>query len=662
MPMNQLMDKPATSSNRKELREQAASLLPEQAAGHADYEQSLDGILDASRPTALLLAVLAELWRRLGAAEGDVDRDILEASAAKVEDALTERRMTSRLADRERQEQAVPLRRRLLLALNASPSTPTVLSRNVGATKEAVSRSLSKLEDEGLVSTDPDPDDRRRRLYTLTYGGAVARRDQMAEPTEDVGEYVAAATVSFLDGALEEAVNLRRHAHNLDGVVERLRRIKEEAREVGAPALELRARRELTTTLRQAAHARPFFAEVKALTRIAAGADPSFDSRFAMAAYGHAACELGRYRGQVTEEFLAKNIRHLMAAADIFAGLADSDLPVDNWQARQAWAFFGLADTHRLRTDFWSALSAAVRSLRLFKLIDDAYGVTSCLVLAGRCLLLRGQFAESLAVLQRAREGAERHRFSRLEPVAWMQLGEAHRCSGQLDDAHSLLTQAVARTGELNIDTMSAFAQSSLGATEYDMEHYDLATSCFAAAGSLFKRCGHAAGLALNLRREAVLQRRLLAESPAPADETRALLRSVQRRYSKLGSPAGVVACLIEEGQLALDAGISVPNSLCRRLAHEMNPIQHRELVEKDPWVPAMLAPFAQAVGHNQLIELSGGVGTRAAERQSDRQKEWDSLHAAFDVPVAAAIVHRTQPDCMAGEARRLIGPVASNL
>jgi DNA-binding MarR family transcriptional regulator len=641
--------------DRRRLREQAISLLPAVEAEPVSYEHDLDRILDGAPPPApLLLAVLAELWRRLDVASEGIAKEAIEAAGDRVERELVARRAESELEQLKRRDQAEPLKRRLLYALAREPSGPTALATEVGATKEAVSRVLSQLESGGLVVSRVDPDDRRRRVFSLTPAGGVARREQMALPVENVDEFRLAAARPFLEGALEEAVNRRRYANDLEDAIARLRQIKSEARKVQASDLEVRAHRELATSLRQASLDEEFDTEMQELWKIARGEDPAVGPQLAVPAHGHIAFEVGRLCREDGEAYLAARLDDLTAAHQIFATLSRDRVLGDDWRSRQAWALYGLGDARRLRTEFGAALTDATRALRLFTELEDVYGITSALFLAGVCLRLRGQFAESLAVLSAALANASDDGFFRLQADLLMQLGEANRCVGRLDDAERFLSEAISRAEQLNATVTLAFARSSLAAATYERGRLGESLELFGSARSLFEQRGHRAGLALNMRREAVLQRSLLAESSSATDDASELLQKARSGYGRLDSPAGVVACYVEEGRLALDAGRKLRPSWRRELLGWMTPFERSELIGKDPWVPAILPGFARALGDAELITLSETVEQASTRRREARQEKWNEMVQLLPVSVSP-VQHRTEPDVMAGEPRRLI-------
>lgn len=70
----------------------------------------------------------------------------------------------------------------VLTALGQSPLRgQSALAESIGADKTRLIRVLDDLQARGLISRDPDPDDRRARVLTLTPAGSkLARRAQTA--------------------------------------------------------------------------------------------------------------------------------------------------------------------------------------------------------------------------------------------------------------------------------------------------------------------------------------------------------------------------------------------------------------------------------------------------------------------------------------------------
>ena len=69
----------------------------------------------------------------------------------------------------------------VLSALDDSPiRTQTALAEAIGADKTRIIGTLDELQESGLIAREPDPDDRRARLLSITENGRSARRSAQA--------------------------------------------------------------------------------------------------------------------------------------------------------------------------------------------------------------------------------------------------------------------------------------------------------------------------------------------------------------------------------------------------------------------------------------------------------------------------------------------------
>lgn len=64
----------------------------------------------------------------------------------------------------------------VLLALDDSPvRTQAALAESIGADKTRIIPTLDELQDQGYIEREPDPDDRRVRLLTITDAGRAVK-------------------------------------------------------------------------------------------------------------------------------------------------------------------------------------------------------------------------------------------------------------------------------------------------------------------------------------------------------------------------------------------------------------------------------------------------------------------------------------------------------
>ncbi|ADP79704.1 bifunctional helix-turn-helix transcriptional regulator/GNAT family N-acetyltransferase [Pseudofrankia inefficax] len=104
---------------------------------------------------------------------------------------------------------------RLLFEIGAGPTTTQGLRARLGLDSGYLSRLLRRLEEDGLVAVEPDPDDRRRRLVGLTEAGRRRWRgleDRSEERARQLVEPLSARHRARLAAALSEADLLVRAA------------------------------------------------------------------------------------------------------------------------------------------------------------------------------------------------------------------------------------------------------------------------------------------------------------------------------------------------------------------------------------------------------------------------------------------------------------------
>ncbi len=643
--------------------ERARELLPPaDTARPDDYRALAVEDLLAQLDLAGRRAVLGELLRRRTGTDDEALSDALGAAAFEVQAALTSERIESRQRVVDAEIRADPLRARILNELTRGPAGPSELARTLDARVETMSRLCRQLEAERLVAPRAHPHDGRRKLYGLTPSGERAAADQLAfGPPAPPPEPIAATEAQIaIERGLAEAIRLRRSENRLDDAVKALEPVIREAAKYELPQLELRARREYATTLRQAQRTDELREQLHDLHRVAKGQEPRLGAECAMPASAHLHYELGRRAQTQASDDLAESTRLLLTAGSLFNAIAGSGIAGDRWAAREGWALFSAAENLRQQTLLGSSLRLADRAARLFESDDDAYGIANCLSLAGFALRLRGDFATAQATLAEALSLAQEQGFERLAAGTLVHLGEALRCQGQLAEAEQVLTDACDRARTLNASVTEAFSLSALGATAYCAEDPLRALTVLETACAAMEQGGHGDGLALTRRRKAVVENLLTEDGRGRTDlaDVRELLGPARSRYKSLESAAGVAACLIELGRAKRGRGQRV-GDVCASLIAWFEPIDRRDLFQRDPWIPERLVAFAEAADHPALHETATALRTDAIRRQEAREEPSRSLFTyqlqkhvtPVRRPPTGALAARI--DQMAGEPRR---------
>ena len=536
----------------------------------------------------------------------------------------------ARIADRRRkvreQEALEPLRGRILRALDEKPSTPSDLARKLEAATETISRKLRVLRDAGLVQDDKVPGDRRRRLYALTAGGREELLQHRAfgvpqspPPLPDDG------TVSeFLRSALDRAVEMRRKTNQLDEAATRLRKVLREAEKRGVDDVALDATAELAITLRQDHKNAEVTDLLEMLARVAHGADERYGPELALPADAHRCYTLGRGVANGDED-LSVRVANLVNAAMSYQRLSKvaSQQGAARWRQRQAWSIASVASNLREQSDFKVALDHAALALELFEELEDPYGRSYCLFLLGFCWRLLDDFGEAWQRLHDAHELAAAEGFKRFEADALMQMGEVRRCQGDTPQARLLLDQALERAITLDRTVTAAFAQSALGAVDFQEGDLERASDTLKQARILFEQCRHGEGLALTMRRQAIVGRRLGLARRRDYRQVLELIEDASSRYSQLRSPAGVSACHIERARIDVLHDGEASTSIAAIMAG-LEDEHDRPLLALDPCLPYMLISLAREVEHEGLAEraqafVEEGVRRRRVERESSQ-------------------------------------------
>lgn len=582
-------------------------------------------------------------------------KDSKAAAAKRLQDVRRE------VAAGERKE---PLRRRLLIALGHGPSTPTRLSKEVEATKEAVSRKLGEMRKEGLVAVTKDGDDRRRAPYLLTRAGRseLGRHLAFGEPEAMPPLPDDKEIVAFLREALAAAVAMRRRNNRLQDAIDRMEEIYEQAKEAKAHDVALEALAELATTQRQGRRHEEHKRSLATLAKIAKGG-PRVESQLVYPAIAHFEYEQGK-ANDLRPADTSKLAHHLIASKALFGHLIDTSPKRDTakWRSRQAWSLVSLAHNYRDQSRFEGSLQYAASGLQAFENLDDDYGRTQCWFLFGFCLRLLRRFDAAWNCLQQAHAIAEENRFERAIAYTLVQMGEVRRCQEKTGEAREWLNKAMEEAKRLDLHVARAFATSGLAAIEFQGEELEQAQATLRSAQKVFNRCKHDEGIALNARRQATVARHLSSENIPPDEaEVKKLIRLSEKTYQRLGSPAGVAACEIERGwmrKISPSCGDldEVLDELGRLLKDE------RGTLEQDAWVPEVLFDFAQQVGHGRFTEEARDVYS-----QSRRHLEEQGEAGVQSISNVAKDFNETGEDDpspevieMGGESRRKAALVAA--
>jgi len=231
-----------------------------------------------------------------------------------------------------------PLQRKVLRRLGEGEATPSDLTKDLPETKEAISRRLRMLLENGFVEYRGVEGDQRRRLYRLTPAGERALGRHLAygeldalPPASDASELARAG--------LENALRMRRQANRLDEAAERIRIVLRQANELGDNELLIDALAELAATLRQARRHDELDEVMRELEQVTLGEHPSKDPALVLPATAHRQYELGRARDGGIEDPHAR-ARHLDAAQSLYCQLCHSAEPrrKPTWNQREGWS------------------------------------------------------------------------------------------------------------------------------------------------------------------------------------------------------------------------------------------------------------------------------------------------------------------------------------
>jgi tetratricopeptide (TPR) repeat protein len=577
--------------------------------------------------------------------------------------ALRLRQARREVGEVERKE---PLRRRLLVALGATPSTPTTLGKSVGARTESVSRKLADMRKEGLVTAEKDSDDRRQWKYSLTPEGRSTLGEHLAfgkaekappPPNREEAD-------KFLREALAGAVAMRRRANRLQPAIDRLEKIYAQAEVAQASGVALEALAELATTQRQDRQHRSFERSLAILDKIALGT-PGVDSELVFPAIAHLEYERGR-AGELSQENAGAMARHLTAAISLFSQLTEHQPNADirSWRTRQAWSVVSLAGNLRGQSQYEDSLRYAASALQMFDELDDHYGSAQCWFLFGFCLRLLRRFDEAWSCLEHAHEIAAdpANSFERARSNCLMQMGEVRRCQGRTEEARDLLGEAFGLAQSMDLLVTQAFATSALGAVEFQERDFEHAQATLKSAQTVFDRCKHQEGIALNARRQATVARHLSGLGKKPnTHEVKALIRLAESNYKLMDSPAGIAACEIERGWMRkFSPSCGKVEPVIKRLSNILEDSRQRRSLKLDAWLPGVLNDFAKEVD-GELAKKATKVYS-AAKRQLE-ENGIQGVESVSEVTGRIKTNHGSQPTSLAiemgGESRRKQEPLA---
>jgi len=537
--------------------------------------------------------------------------------------------MTRRAADHARdttaKEKAEPLRRRILDELREQRLTTRELASRLDARSESISRVIGNLRKEELVETGTDPGDRREHPHSLTPAGEIelSRHHAYGGPRRDPLEPSHLQRVAFLYSALDAAVQMRRETNKLKDAGTRISIVLREARKIGDGGLVIEAINELATTLRQIPaedqEIRPLLDE---LEEISLGKSRFAKPSLVMPAIAHREYALGRL-GENRDNEGGRRARHLFGANNLYSQLAADPyhLEPSKWKEREGWGLIALARNLRVRSEFEQALEEAAKALQLFEEIENPYGRSHCHYVLGDCLRLLGDFDGAWSWLKDARTLAEEHCYERFQAELLMQMGEVLRCRGKFSEAQAALEESRDRAESMGLQITQSFARSALGAVAFHQKDLGTAKSELSEANKTFKRLHHRQGLALNARRRGAVARLIFIETRRHRESAERMIKMARGQYESLASPAGIAACDIEQGRLQM-ARQKDPCETVKKLVDLIdNRTAERNMVELDPWVPAVMGAFAEETGDEHFIDRSRGLLEAARHRLSERAR-----------------------------------------
>lgn len=560
-------------------------------------------------------------------------------------------------------EENVPLRRRILEGLRESRRTTKDLAADLGVRTESISRIVSELRSEGLLESETDRDDKRQRHHFLTAAGEteLSRYFAYGDPQHEIVETSHRQRVDLLYATLDAAVQMRRETHQLKDAATRISIVLREARKLEDGGLVIEAINELATTFRQIPTED---AEVERLLdeleKISLGNSPVASPSLVMPAIAHREYALGRL-GEHRDLGEGRE-RNLIVAANLYEQLATAPYHLDpaKWKERQGWGLIGLARVRHARSKFELALVEAAKALHLFEEIENSYGRAHCQYVFGDCLRLLGDFEGAWIWLKDAQAMAEEHSYERFRAKLLWQMGEVMRCRGEIDAAQAALEESRERAAAMRLKVVCAFAHSGLAAVAFHQEDLERADEQLDKARVVFEELEHKPGLALTGRRKAAVARVRFEQTRKRREEAESRIGEAIGHYLYLGSPAGVAACKIEQGRLHIADEGQADDTVAEFVDLIENRTPEKNLVELDPWVPGLMATFAEETEIEDFIQQTTDL--RETGRERLRRRATLGLEKAAEVmgsepPETPISIGGETADEMGGETRQVAGP-----
>lgn len=543
-------------------------------------------------------------------------------------------------AQQRRDDESQPLRRRVLEALSIGPARTSELADRFGSPSSSVSRVLTLLHSEGLVTIAEEAvvaaSDGRARTYELTaQGEGVLHRTRANRPVLEPldADSKRSAAVELARAYLDRAAAHRRRG-DLKSSIPLAEKAKTLATSVGATELAIEAEGDLIATLRQVggkSSRGEATARAEAMRRTRLKSNPG-QARFAQA---RGLYELGRLAFHDSPPNRERAEDLIKRARDIY--LAETDLP-PAMSRRLAWCHYSLASIYRDQWRVFQAVEAAFLAEELFDDVDDTFGEASTAVLLSECRRLARDYAGASNDADRAIEISEKHGYERCKAIGYLQHGEIARCLGNGDEAELYLAKSIEMLEPLGLKGSLAFAYASYGALAFDRGNYDRAINLLATARKL-AGSAHPETRALSLRRMGAAFRERNGDGDMA--DARRFFNEARRIYSdQLRSPVGLAETILG---LALVDRSSESRQFDRRIAEAV--LSLREMVDE---LNELAAPNVQDDAASLLSGwTSAGVrllGTSEGPSSTDRLTSAEFGHLGLRDPVVAVTEMSLEP------------------